>query len=70
MAAMDCRRPRDGRVLEELGSYNPAAVREEQRVVFNRDRVEHWLRVGAQPTDTVRRLFEKQGLLEARKRPQ
>ena len=62
LAAVDGRRPRDGKVLEELGSYNPLRTKEEGRVVVRRDRVEYWLSVGAQPSDTVRSLLAKQGI--------
>lgn len=63
LTAMDTRRARDSKVIEELGSYHPVAPKDEDQVVLKRDRVEYWLSVGAQPSDTVRRLLEKQGLL-------
>jgi small subunit ribosomal protein S16 len=62
LAAIDRRRPRDSEVLEELGHYNPRAKTPEQQVVVNRDRVEYWLKVGAQPSDTVRAILKKQGI--------
>jgi small subunit ribosomal protein S16 len=62
LAAIDGRRPRDGMVLEELGQYDPRARTPERQVLLNRDRVEYWLGVGAQPSDTVRQLLKTQGI--------
>lgn len=61
LAAVDSRRPRDGRVLEELGWYDPEAAAEQQ-TSLNRDRIEYWIGVGAQPSDTVRQLLVKHGI--------
>ena len=63
LAAMDSRRARDSRVIEELGSYHPVEPKEENQVTLKRERIEYWLSVGAKPTDTVRRLLVKQGVL-------
>jgi small subunit ribosomal protein S16 len=65
LAATDRRRARDSRVIEELGSYNPVEPNEDQQVLLKGDRIKYWLSVGAQPSDTVRRLLEKQGILAA-----
>lgn len=62
LAAVDRQRARDSRVIEELGSYNPVDPNEEGQVVLKRDRIEYWLSVGAQPSDTVKRLLEKHGV--------
>ena len=62
VAAVDKRRARDSKVIEELGSYDPIRKEEDQQVVLNRERIEYWLSVGAQPSDTVRRLLEKSGI--------
>ena len=62
LAAMDSRTRRDGRVLEELGTYDPASKDASAQIDFNLERVRHWLSVGAQPTDTVRNLLKKQGV--------
>ena len=59
---MDSRSPRDGRVVEELGWYNPHAENDDEKVNFKRERIEYWLGVGAQPSDTVRDLLKKQGI--------
>ena len=53
----DSRAPRDGRFIEEVGTYNPDAEGEKLKV--NMDRVQYWISNGAQPTDTVRGLMKK-----------
>ncbi|MCD4825030.1 MAG: 30S ribosomal protein S16 [Phycisphaerae bacterium] len=60
--AMDSRSPRDGRVIEELGWYDPHAKSDEEQTSFKRERIEHWLSVGAQPSETVRDLLKKNGI--------
>jgi small subunit ribosomal protein S16 len=62
LTAVDRRRTRDTKVIEELGLYDPLNHKEEQQVTLKRERIEYWLSVGAQPTQTVRRLLEKQGV--------
>ena len=57
----DSRFPRDGRFIEELGYYNP--VSEPVELKINDERAKYWLGVGAQPTDTVRGLLKKGGVL-------
>ena len=64
ISAMDTRRPRDGRVIEELGWYAPQAKGPDKQLSLNRERVEHWLKVGAQPSDTVRQILKHQGILK------
>ena len=53
----DSRSPRDGRFIEELGTYDPMADGEKLKV--NMERVQYWVSTGAQPTDTVRGLLKK-----------
>ncbi|MHC5112420.1 MAG: 30S ribosomal protein S16 [Planctomycetota bacterium] len=65
LAAVDSRRARDSRVIEELGCYDPLNGDQEKQVVIRRERIEYWLGVGAQPSDTVRRILEKQGVMQA-----
>jgi small subunit ribosomal protein S16 len=60
---MDTRRPRDGRVIEELGWYDPQAKTTEKQLSLKRERVEHWLKVGAQPSETVRQILQRQGIV-------
>ena len=62
LTATDARSPRDGRVIEYLGHYDPTLKDESKQVSFNVERVQHWLKVGAQPSDTVRSLLKKQGI--------
>ncbi len=61
VAAVDSRRPRDSRVIEELGIYDPVNSDVGRQVVLKHDRIEYWLSVGAKPSDTVRRILEKHG---------
>src|SRR6516225_2737467 len=55
----DARTKRDGRAIEEIGKYHPKA--EPSLIEVNSERVQHWLSVGAQPTDPVRKIFEITG---------
>ena len=60
----DARAPRDGRVIERIGAYNPMLAKDdEKRIVLDTDRAKHWLSVGAQPTDRVERFLDGAGLL-------
>ncbi|WP_419195139.1 30S ribosomal protein S16 [Novipirellula herctigrandis] len=61
VCAMDQRSPRDGRVIEELGYYDPMCPETDARVLLKSDRVDHWLSVGAQPSDKVAVLIKKYG---------
>ncbi|MCD6365113.1 MAG: 30S ribosomal protein S16 [Planctomycetes bacterium] len=66
--AMDGRSPRDGRVIEELGWYDPNSKDPDKQLSLKMERIEYWLSVGAQPSDTVRQLIERQkrnGVAEA-----
>ena len=57
----DSRSPRDGRFIEEIGYYNPM---EEPKVVkVDADKAKDWISKGAQPTDTVKTLIKKHGVL-------
>ena len=60
--AMDSRSPRDGRVIEQLGWYDPEAKEPEKQLSLNRERIEYWLGKGAKPSDTVRDLLKQQGI--------
>lgn len=62
LAAVDKRRPRDSKVIEELGTYDPLAQSDEQRCTLNSERIAYWLSVGAQPSNTVRDLLKKAGV--------
>ncbi|MEK3887002.1 30S ribosomal protein S16 [Bacillus sp. FSL K6-3431] len=58
----DSRSPRDGRIIEEIGTYNPVA--EPALVKINEETAIKWMQDGAKPSDTVRNLFSKQGIME------
>lgn len=59
VVAADTRSPRDGRFIETVGQYDPHA--NPARIAVKEDRVEYWLRKGAQPSDTVRSLLRRTG---------
>ncbi len=68
----DVRAPRDGRFIERVGSYNPLLAKDSaERIVLNVERIEHWLKEGAQPTDRVLRFLDAAGLAkrDARNNP-
>src|SRR6478609_11136869 len=60
----DARSPRDGRFIEKIGTYDPKLEDKSKRVNLVTERVQHWLSVGAQPTDRVARFFDTAGLLK------
>ena len=61
----DTRSPRDGKYLEQIGTYNPMLPKDSgERVKLDEDRARHWLSVGAQPTDRVLRFLDAAGILE------
>ena len=57
----DSHKKRDGRFIERIGFYNPMV--QENRFGIDSERVKHWLSVGAQPTERVRKLMEKAEIL-------
>jgi small subunit ribosomal protein S16 len=61
VCAVDARKPRDGRVIEELGYYDPMVPETDARAVLKGDRIDYWVSVGAQPTDKVAILIKKYG---------
>jgi small subunit ribosomal protein S16 len=61
ICATDRRTPRDGRVIEELGTYDPSVPDTNARCTIKAERVDYWLSVGAQPSDKVRVLIKKFG---------
>ncbi len=58
LSAMDKRAPRNGRVIEQLGWFDPVAA-DDKQISFKVDRVDYWLSVGAQPSNTVRSLLRR-----------
>jgi len=61
ICATDKRAARDGRVIEELGSYDPQKPNQE-KIQIDRERVKHWLKVGATPSETVAQLLGHAGI--------
>jgi len=57
----DSRFPRDGRFIEEIGTYNP--LKEPAEIKVDAEKAQDWIKNGAQPTDTVRSLLKKAGVL-------
>ncbi len=62
LSAFDSRSQRDGKVIEELGIYDPVEKDEAKQVRINTERVEYWLSQGALPTETVKSLLKKSGV--------
>lgn len=57
----DSRYPRDGRFIEEIGTYNP--MTEPADIKIDADKAKKWIANGAQPTDTVKSILKKEGIL-------
>mgnify|MGYP002624153588 CR=1 FL=1 len=62
IVVQDARKPRDGTTIEELGYYQPIAA-EDSQISFNEERAKYWIGVGAQPSATVRKIFNKKGFV-------
>jgi small subunit ribosomal protein S16 len=62
ICAVDSRKPRDGAVLEELGTYDPLVPEVDARVLLNKERVAYWLGVGAQPSENCTVFIKKYGV--------
>ena len=64
----DERAPRDGNFIEKIGNFNPMVPKDhKERVVISKERAEHWLKVGAQPTERIQRILSELGMMEAPK---
>lgn len=63
IVAADARAPRDGRVIETLGTYDPLIEDEAKQVTLDVERAKYWLSVGAETTDTVGRIMKNNGLI-------
>lgn len=61
IVAADSRSPRDGRFIETIGTYNP--IKKPAEISVNEELALKWLKNGAQPTDTVRSIFSKEGIM-------
>lgn len=65
IVAMDSRKARDGKYIDQIGYYNP--VSEPKQIVIDADKAKEWLAKGAQPTETVMSLLISQGIVEKNK---
>ncbi|HYF83121.1 MAG TPA: 30S ribosomal protein S16 [Clostridia bacterium] len=63
LVVADSRSPRDGKFIEEIGYYNP--ITEPAEIKIDAEKAKKWLDNGAQPSDTVRKLLKKNGIIEA-----
>lgn len=61
--AIESRNPRDGRILEKLGHYDPIEKDLAKQLVLNKERIEYWIGVGAIPSDTAAELIAKIGIV-------
>ncbi len=59
IVAADSRYSRDGRYIEQLGYFNPTARGNETRLEINQERIDHWVKLGAQPTDRINSLMKE-----------
>jgi small subunit ribosomal protein S16 len=59
IVAIDSRQPRDGRALEDLGTYDPKVANKDNRITLKADRVKYWMSVGALPSEKVQVLLNK-----------
>ena len=62
IVAADSRSPRDGRIIETIGTYNPTTT--PASITVNEELAVKWLKDGAQPSDTVRNILSKQGIMK------
>lgn len=65
IVAIDSRKARDGKYIEQIGYYNPVA--QPAQIKIDAEIAKKWLANGAQPTDTVKALFVKEGIIEGKK---
>ena len=64
----DERAPRDGNFIEKIGNFNPMVPKDhKERVMLSKERAEHWLKVGALPTERVQKILYELGMMEAPK---
>jgi small subunit ribosomal protein S16 len=63
----ESRMPRDGRFIEKVGTYNPLLQRDDaNRVVLKKERIEHWMKMGATPSDRVQLFLAEAGMMAKR----
>lgn len=63
--AVEKKTQRDGKIIEQLGWYDPLEKDAAKALVLNDERVKHWLSAGAQPSDTMMDILSKRGLVDA-----
>jgi len=71
LCAIESRKARDGQYIENIGFYDPYIADNQKKIRFDRERAEHWLRMGAQPSQTVLDFFKREkisGLIHPKKR--
>jgi len=71
LCAIESRKARDGQYIENIGFYDPYIADDQKKIRFDRERAEHWLRMGAQPSQTVLDFFKREkisGLIHPKKR--
>ncbi len=61
IVVVDSRRPRDGKVIEEVGQYDPMIAETDARVILKNERVDYWIGIGAQPSEKTAVLIKKYG---------
>lgn len=59
VCVMDSRKPRDGKAIEEVGTYDTSVRQKADRVKLNLERIDYWISVGAQPSENVKALIKK-----------
>ncbi len=62
IVAIDSREPRNGKIIEKLGHYDPLVKDPAKQIVLKRERIDYWLKAGAIPSATVAQLLENQGI--------
>ena len=62
VAVMETRNPRDGKVIEEVGYYDPISTEKDKQMQLKEDRIRYWLEQGAQTSETVGNLLRKRGI--------
>ena len=62
IVAIDSREPRNGKIIEKFGHYDPLVKDPAKQIVLNKERIEYWLKAGAIPSETVAQLLENQGI--------
>jgi ribosomal protein S16 len=67
IVAIDSKKARDGEYIEQLGTYDPANKVAEKQLKIDAELAKKWLKTGAQPTDTVRSLLYKAGVITEKK---